>query len=206
LKERIKSVVNSLVKNTNEGEGKSQLTINTFIALIILFFISTSCSISKRTLGSYSSKFAANGFFITSLDLHPESAFFYQWSGDLMSKKGIGRYEVKKHLITLHYTPSIYDTLTEGLREDTVWNAAKNHFKIEIVGTAIKIFNESLVNSRPQSFFSKWGRLYHATANGRPNKSKGFVYSPRRKFILFGKQYFNRRNPLIRRKRPKDIA
>jgi hypothetical protein len=92
-----------------------------------------------------------------------------------------------------------------GVRGDTVWGPGKKFLRIELVGTPIKTLDTLLVASRPTIFHFRNNKLWGVQSNGGIYRGKGFVYSWRRKYLLFGKHYFNRRNPLVKR-RAKDIA
>jgi hypothetical protein len=165
-----------------------------------------SCNVARRIPGNYSTRLASQGFFATYLDLHTESSFFYQFSGDLIRNNGIGTYSVNKRRIELTYLPSKYDTLWLGVREDTVWSPDRKFIRIDTVGIPLKVLDTAMVESRPTRFYYKSNRLFYVNKEGNVHEGKGFVYSPRRKFLIFGTHYFNRRNPLRRNKRTRDIA
>lgn len=173
------------------------------VASIIFTALLSSCSLPEKIPGTYSSKFYSNGFFKTFIDLNTDSSFYYQFVGDMIDKRGIGNYIVKGRNIQLKYSPSKYDSLLFGVREDTVWGPNKKLFKIVTVGTPIKVFDSVEVETRPTNFYFQNGKLFGINSKGELYKGKGFVYSPRKKYFLFGTHYFNRRNPL-RKYRPKE--
>jgi hypothetical protein len=165
-----------------------------------------SCNVARRIPGNYSTRLASQGFFATYLDLHTDSSFFYQFSGDLIRNNGIGTYSANKRRIELIYLPSKYDTLWLDVREDTVWSPDRKFIRIDTVGVPLKVLDTAMVESRPTRFYYKSNRLFYVNKAGNVHEGKGFVYSPRRKFLIFGTHYFNRRNPLRRNKCTRDIA
>ena len=182
-------------------------TVMRVILLVLgLLVLCTSCDVSRKIPGNYSTRLASQGFFATYIDLHSDSTFFYQFSGDLIRNNGIGTYSANKRRIKLTYVPSKYDTLWLGVREDTVWSADRKFVRIDTVGILIKVLDTMMVESRPTAFHYRNNRLFYVNKQGKVHEGKGFVYSPRRKFVIFGTHYFNRRNPLRRNKRARDIA
>jgi len=197
------SKLNTSVGSTTMGMvSKPMFQQTAFVVLALTLF---SCNASKRIPGRYSTKFASNGFFWTLLELQTDSSFFYQFSGDMINKKAIGNYTIRNRNIELRYVPSKNDSFLIGVKEDTVWALDKKSFKIITVGTPISIYDSAEVETRPREFYYKNGKLFRINSKGKLYKGKGFVYSPRRKYILFGRQYFHRRNPLRKIRRTKDI-
>jgi len=178
--------------------------------IVVLFLgiitLCSSCNISSKIPGNYSTRLPSQGFFGTYIKLNSDSTFFYQFSGDLIRNNGIGTYSIDKRLVKLTYTPSSYDTLWLGVREDTVWSVDRKFVRIDTVGIPLKVLDTAMVENRPTRFHYRNNRLFHVNKEGDVYNGKGFVYSPRRKFLLFGTHYFNRRNPLRRNKRVRNIA
>src|SRR5882724_7801599 len=114
--------------------GRTVIKFTTWITLVAIGLLLISCNTAKMIPGSYSTRFASNGFFRTFLDLGTDSSFFYQFSGDMISRKGIGNYSIENRNVKLRYVPSKYDTLIEGVRDDTVWAPGRKFLRIEPIG------------------------------------------------------------------------
>lgn len=76
--------------------------MNNFLRIILLIVFTTSCN--QRTLtGYYSSNKAELGFFVTRLQLNPDSTFKYEFSGDLAYSKGEGKYSYEDRILTISF-------------------------------------------------------------------------------------------------------
>ena len=131
------------------------------IFIIILFGTMTSCKMNKTIIGKYRSNFAEIGFFITVIDLKPDSTFHYIFSGDLAHNESDGIYKTKKRTLYLRFNKlkEEYKSPVLGTTEnpDTTlnfedWqnshsyylkqeNGIKYHLKYQIGSEKLKVYN-----------------------------------------------------------------
>lgn len=73
-----------------------------FNLILVLLFLS-SCSSQKPVVGTYRSKKADLGFFITKVELKSNNEFSYDFSGDLQHTQLSGVYQLKDHHLYLKF-------------------------------------------------------------------------------------------------------
>jgi hypothetical protein len=76
---------------------KKSLGTISFSWLLCLFL---SCGSTKKITGTYYSKFAVHGFFVTTVRLKPDNTLEYVYQGDLVYDSATGRYQV----LTIRFT------------------------------------------------------------------------------------------------------
>jgi hypothetical protein len=116
---------------------------------------------NKTVIGKYRSNFAEIGFFVTVIDLKPDSTFHYIFSGDLTHTELDGTYKTKKRNLYLRFNKlkEEYKPLVFGTTEnpDTIlnfedWqnshsydlkkeNDIEYHLKYQIDSEKLKVYN-----------------------------------------------------------------
>jgi len=66
----------------------------------------------NKIIGNYRSNFAELGFFVTQIELLPDSTFEYEFSGDLFYDRAKGKYKVHNDTIYFEYYSEKIDTTT----------------------------------------------------------------------------------------------
>jgi len=162
--------------STNDHNGQQILA---WIWLFICcFLISSSGMAQSKLLGTYRSNFAQLGFFVSRLELKADSTFEYSWRGDLMSDNGRGCYEVVKDTVFLSYFPDKNNTFVDETGH--VWQDLEvNHH-------------------RPDRLLYRRGRIWNLTPNNRRNTKKVVGYFHRKRYWLFGANYYPKKTFLIR--------
>lgn len=150
-----------------------------FIGLAVLILLTFSCGSQKRTVGSYASKFPTMGFFGTRIKLKPDSTFEYRHAGDMIFDTATGIYFVankKVYLKFLRLKENIFPS--EGLLPSYVP-------RMEV--------KESVPFEYDYLCFIGNRKLFEADVSTGKKVTKAFGYSRRKKYLLFGSHYFERR-------------
>ncbi|KAA5548578.1 hypothetical protein [Adhaeribacter rhizoryzae] len=149
------------------------------------------CSAPRNVEGRYISRFAISGFFITSLTLKPDSTFCYQFAGDLFFDQATGKFNVNKKLLTLKY---------DKIKDDS----SQNYYTYQDSSGQNKTVYLGLKrnpaeSSRPEKLKFKNNKLYILdSVNKIVSKESG--HSKRKKFLLWGDQYFRNRSYYLEKK------
>ena len=153
----------------------------TFILVCCSLF---SCNGTKDISGRYRSNFAVHGFFVTRINLNPDSTFGYRMSGDLIFDTSSGHYKLTKDHLTLHHEPFQPDTS----------DYAKYGKGALIISHALSANNH--LNS-PGKYIVGRKKLFVCDSTGSIIK-KQFGYSKHRQYLVFGKKWYKRRYFLSR--------
>jgi len=142
------------------------------IAPAVFILLCYACNPLKRVQGAYVTGISPRGFLSTSLYLGSgtDSSFVYQVyhiSGDRIREVGLGYYSVNARNVTLRYWPSKFDTLWMEVREDTLCGPGTRYLKIDTIGMPIKVYDKTLVEPRPSTFYYKNKCLYRTTPQGK---------------------------------------
>lgn len=161
------------------------------ISVTILWVTILSCKTDRVVVGKYRSNFADIGFFVTVIDLKPDSTFHYVFSGDLTHTELDGTYKRANRILYLRFNKLKEDfkPLVFGTKEnpDTILNFSdwqnshsfdlkkeKNieyHLKYRISGDKLK--------------------SYHIEKDRIVRKAR--YYTDRKRYILFGPSYHMRK-------------
>lgn len=162
---------------------------------IILFVLLTSCNSNKNVVGKYRSNFAELGFFITKIELKPDSTFHYEFSGDLQHTELDGKYKVENKNLYLRFNKlkgESENKIIEINGKDTIVNFedfGKTH--------SYDLKKEKEIEYHLKHKISN-GKLfvYNIQTNKIVRKVK--KYSAKRKYILFGPKYYYKKRYLIK--------
>jgi hypothetical protein len=151
------------------------------IKKLVLFFLIASmlwsCSSKRSIVGTYRSRFATLGFFVTTLKLKSDSSFDYTFVGDLISRKATGSYVMYKRKLILAYNLTPLDTGT-----------LKSYKELGLhVSDSLK--NET---GYPHVFY--WGnnKLFDSWQDGKiVRRTK--TYHKQKEFLLFGSHYYKKK-------------
>jgi len=165
------------------------MKLKTILSLCILTLL-ISCNANKTIEGKYRSNFADLGFFITEIELKKDSTFHYEFSGDLIHTELDGNYKVENKVLYLRFNKLKGETENEIVEvngKDTIISFEdfgkthsydlKKEKEIEY-HLKYKISNEKLF-------------AYNIQTNKIVRKAK--KYSHKRKYILFGSKYYNKK-------------
>ena len=119
--------------------------------------------------GYYASNAAVLGFFVTRIQLNPDSTFKYEFAGDLQYDYGTGRYKFVESTVHLQF-----DAI-----EDTSY--------------VIKAFREVHASNRPSKYLLRGNKLWSYHVEQGHVVKQGQALSRRRKFLFFGDHYLTKR-------------
>lgn len=147
--------------------------------MLLILLAMFSCSSSKNIAGTYHSKFAVHGFFGTTVRLKSDSTLEYVFQGDLMYDSTTGRYQV--------YDDKLYITFD---KESPDTNRLYYRFENMPLKTII-YFGDTI--QYKLFYYIGHNKLFPAHVETGKKVSKASGYSKRRKYILFGSHYYERR-------------
>jgi hypothetical protein len=155
-----------------------------FIIIVAALLGLISCSSTKNIAGAYRSNFADLGFFVTRIKLKPDSSFEYRFRGDLMFDTATGKYRLDRRKLILTYDPRPIDT--SGLSY-----MRSIGFKFN------EPFNLKSDVGLPHVYYIGHHKLFGSYKDGKiVRKAEG--YSKRKKYLLFGTNYYKRKHYLKR--------
>jgi hypothetical protein len=145
-----------------------------------------SCNSTKNIIGVYKSNFSVGGFFGTTLRLYSDSNFTFRMSGDLAYDTAAGHFHISNDSVILIYRPLPIDT-------SFGYQIMKGSFSIheEITG------NQNL--HEPTKYLIGHNKLFLTDKYGFKVKRQ-WGYSNRRKYILFGKHWYQKKYFLERQR------
>jgi hypothetical protein len=152
------------------------ITANVF--LFILCSLLT-CGSTKSIVGTYHTNFASLGFFGTTVRLRSDSTLEYVFQGDLIYDSTTGHYTVRGRNVYIRFDKEAPDT-------------AKMYYRFN--NTPLKTaFVEG--DSIPYQSFLYIGhnKLFFAHAETGKKVTRATRYNKRKKYVLFGSNYYKRR-------------
>jgi hypothetical protein len=127
------------------------------------------------------------GFFSTKLTFDSDSTYKKHFSGDMISRKDSGTYQIiHKKLILKYKVPPLDSFFYENFKE---------------IGNTINLDSfvkeNSLDRERTDSttYFLRNDKIFFSKENGRISR-KSVGYSKRKKYIFFGSHYYDRKHYL----------
>ena len=144
--------------------------------LITISVIVNSCSVNKNISGTYRSNFADLGLFVTVLKLNPDSTVGYRHSGDLIFDTAVGVYHVVDKKVFVKFQKIKTDDFGPG--------------NIPVLQTNR---NSSLPFEYDYQYFIGHKKLFSTHIATGKKVSRAARYSKRKKFVLFGSHYYNRK-------------
>ena len=122
--------------------------------------------------GYNSSNVADLGFFITKIQLKPDSTFKYEFYGDLMYDKWTGKYRIE----------------------------SKKLIKVIFDRDSIDILGFSRTTNRPKQLLIRNNKLYEFKQNGKVLK-RGPGMSGHKKYLFFGDYYMTTRKMYLKKRK-----
>ena len=135
----------------------------------------TSYSQSKLT-GFWVSNMAEIGFFVTKLQLYPDSTFKYEFSGDLAYDKATGVYRLERNILYFQY---------DSVKID------KTDF--------VEILQNRNNKNRPKQLLYRNNKFWFFNSNGKVVKY-GKGQSRHKKYLLFGDNYLKKRRQFLEKR------
>jgi hypothetical protein len=154
-----------------------KLITATFFTLVI--FSIFSCRSAKNIAGTYYTNFASLGFFGTTVRLHPDSTLQYVFQGDLMYDSTTGKYTIRDDKVYIRFDKEVPDTTKLYYRYDNM------PLKTAIIEGDSIPYQSFLYIGHNKMFFA------HAETGKKVIKARR--YNKRKKYLLFGSQYYKRR-------------
>ena len=164
--------------------------------IILVIYFSTfliSCSVNKKVEGKYRSNFADLGFFITEIELKPDSTFHYAFSGDLIHTELDGKYIINKNKLYLRFNKLKGETESEIVKinkKDTIVDFedfGKTHsYELKKENEIEYHLKYKISKDKLQSYNIVTDKLVR---NGKK-------YSNIRKYIIFGPKYHKKKRYL----------
>ena len=145
-------------------------TIISILGICISYFL-PSCASTKNIAGKYRSNFAVHGFFVTRINLNPDSTFGYKMSGDLMFDTSNGHYRLDDNFLILTHQPFEPDT-----------SDFEKHGKEAVLLSFALSTNQHLKD--PGKYLVGNNKLFVCDSNGIIVK-KQFGHSKRRQYLFF---------------------
>ncbi len=115
--------------------------------------------------GTYVSRFAIIGFFVTRITIKSDTTFGYHFEGDLENDSAQGQYKTSKNILLLNFEVPKIDT------SDKFHVLYVNHWEV----------------SRPDKLLIKHNRLFKISKTGEIIKMETASVT-KRKFFLFGQK------------------
>lgn len=153
---------------------------------LLLYIGLISCSSTKNVAGTYRNKFAIGGFFGTTIRLMQDSSLQYVFQGDLLYDSITGHYKIYDNKLYLDFDKELQDTTKLYYRFNDMPLKTAVH-----LGDTIK-YKLSYVIGHNKLF-----PIHIATGKKVTRARK---YNKRKKYILFGSHYYNKRYYLKRLK------
>ena len=154
--------------------------------IILFFYISTfliSCSVKEKIDGKYRSNFAEYGFFITEIELNPNTTFHYELSGDLQHTELNGNYTILNNKLYLKFEKGNEETkksVVKIIGNDTVVDFEKlnysHNYKLKKENEIEYHLKYEISKNKLQSYNIETGKLVR----------KARKYSNRSKYLIFG--------------------
>ena len=141
-----------------------------------------SCSSTKNITGTYRDKFPVAGFFHT-IRLRQDNSLQYVFQGDLIYDSIIGHYRILNKKLYINFDEELSDT-----------NTMSNLFNAPI--KRIVEFGDTI--QYKLSYYIGHDKLFpiHVVTGKKVTKAR--KYNKRKKFILFGSHYYDKRYYLNR--------
>lgn len=158
---------------------------NAFFSFIgLMIFCGVSCRSTKSISGTYRSKFAVSGYFVTSIQLFTDSTFTYRTIGHLMCDTSNGHYTTEGKYLILYHEPFNPDS------------AEVNKYGKEMVlsGYGLSINNHL---GGPEKYLIRSKKLFLCNQLGKI-EIRRYGYSKHKRFFIFGSNFFQRRYYLKR--------
>jgi len=167
-----------------------QIKIRISIFFFVLFFPQnhSQAQVSK-VAGFYADNFPAYGFFMTFIQLNPDSTFKYEWGGDMQDDRAIGIYKVINDTVLLTYLPFHCDT-SYFMKDSGSIDSSITYlfpFKHPIKLKSYEL--SSYIGHRPLKFYYKHKKLLYVWISGGKIVYKCENYSRRKRFLLLGEHY-----------------
>ena len=157
------------------------------IILFLLFLCGiVSCSSTKNIAGIYRNKFAVANFFGTTIRLLSDSSLQYVFQGDLMYDNITGQYHVTDNKLYINFDKELRDTNKMYYRFDNM---------------QLKTFVRSGDTIKYKlSYYIGHEKLFPIHIDTKKKITKARKYNKRKKYILFGSHYYDKRYYLKRQK------
>jgi hypothetical protein len=150
---------------------------------IFLFIGLISCSSSKNIKGTYRNKFAVGGFFGTTIKLMRNDSLEFIFQGDLFYDKIIGHYQVSSDTLFITFDKEVSDTNTRSA----------------VFNTPLKTFVKNTDTIKYNSaYLIGHNKLFPINSSTGKKISKAKKYNKRKKYVLFGSHFYNKRYCLKR--------
>lgn len=165
-------------------------------SLILIFFVS--CKTNNTIVGKYRSNFASHGFFITEIELKPDTSFIHIFSGDMQYNELKGKYKIKKNKLYLRF---------ERLKNDTLGPRVKDTLLVMdmVKDSTYNIIEERAAYSHDYELKKEYQIEHHLKYKISKNKLQSYnvqtdrlvkranKYSKRKKYIFFGSHYYKKK-------------
>ncbi|HEU4554274.1 MAG TPA: hypothetical protein VFS25_15620 [Chitinophaga sp.] len=149
------------------------------IIFILVLCGAFSCRPARNVAGTYRSKFAVYGFFRTTIRLKPDSTLEYVFRGDLMYDSTTGHYKVigNKVYINLDQQPT---------------DSYHLHYRFDDLPLKRFVHSEDTIRYKVLCYIGH-KKLFpaHTETGKKVTKAKG--YSKRKKYLVFGSHFYERR-------------
>ena len=162
----------------------SRLTTAILASMFLCFIFS--CSSTKNIAGTYRTKFAILNFFGTTIRLMQDSSLQYVFRGDLMYDSTTGHYHVADNKIYVNFDKEVQDTNKMYYRFDNM------QLKTFLY------FNDTI--KYKQSYYIGHNKLFPIHIETGKKVTTARKYNKRKKYILFGSHYYDKRYYLKRLK------
>lgn len=153
--------------------------IYTSILFLCLLLEISSCSMSNNITGTYQNKFAILGFFGTTIRLFPDSTLQYVFQGDLMYDSITGHYQVFQNKLYLNFDK-------EARKTD------KSNYQYDDMPLKQDIFPRDTIQFKI-SYYIGHNKLFPIHFKTGDKITKERKYNKRKKYLLFGSHYYNKR-------------
>jgi hypothetical protein len=152
--------------------------ITTSFSLLILFGL-FSCSSTKNIAGTYRSKFAVHGFFGTTVRLKSDSTLEYVFKGDLMYDSTTGHYQIYNDKLYMNFDKELPDT-------------NKLYYRFDNMPLKKLVYSGDTIWYKLFCYIGH-NKLFPAHVETGKKVTKARGYSKRRKYIVFGSHFYDRR-------------
>jgi hypothetical protein len=153
-------------------------TLKPLINVLVLPFMVMmlpSCKPNKDIAGTYRSRFAELGFFMTTIRLNHDSTLSYNFKGDLINRSAKGYFRMKGDTILLYYA----------------WD--DNDFKDILSGLpneAQKLLKDKNALEHRESYIIGCDRLLPVNQNTGKKSARAVRYHKTKKYIIAGSHYY----------------
>ena len=143
-----------------------------------------SCNSTKNIAGTYRNKFAVANFFGTTIRLMPDSSLQYVFQGDLMYDSTTGKYHVADNKLYINFDKELPDT-------------NKMYYRFDNMQLKTLVYSGDTIKYK-LSYVIGHNKLFPIHIETAKKVTKARKYNKRKKYILFGSHYYDKRYCLKR--------